>query len=154
PILGATVRVDKNRSRRSRLAYPLVCGVIALAVAATGCASTGAVPRPFPAPNRSDAPVPTPPSPAVAATTTGYDLVGTALGLRGTPYRNGGASPAGFDCSGFTQYVFGQHGVSLPRDVQNQFAEGESVDVRDVVAGDLLFFATADPAPSHVAIAV
>jgi peptidoglycan DL-endopeptidase CwlO len=80
--------------------------------------------------------------------------VGTALAQRGTPYRNGGADPMGFDCSGFTQYVFAQHGVTLPRAVHDQFKEGKPVKTADILAGDLLFFTTTDPGASHVAIAI
>ena len=44
------------------------------------------------------------------------DLIATAMALRGTPYRNGGTEPSrGFDCSGFVQWVFAQHGTILPR---------------------------------------
>jgi cell wall-associated NlpC family hydrolase len=81
-------------------------------------------------------------------------LVGTALSLRGTPYRNGGSDPSGFDCSGFTQYVFAQHGLALPRDVREQFRQGRSIDSRALLPGDLVFFSTTDPGVSHVAIVV
>jgi cell wall-associated NlpC family hydrolase len=84
----------------------------------------------------------------------GYALVGTALSLRGAPYRNGGSDPTGFDCSGFTQYVFAQYGVSLPRDVREQYRQGKSVKPEDLEAGDLVFFTTTDPGASHVAIAI
>jgi cell wall-associated NlpC family hydrolase len=83
-----------------------------------------------------------------------YALVGTALALRGIPYRNGGIDRQGFDCSGFTQYVFAQHGVSLPRDVREQFRVGKSVKPEELSPGDIVFFATTDPGPSHVAIAI
>lgn len=81
-------------------------------------------------------------------------LVGTALGLLGVPYRNGGADLAGFDCSGFTQYVFWQHGVPLPREVRDQFQVGASIRQHKVAPGDLIFFRTTDRRPSHVAIAL
>ena len=84
----------------------------------------------------------------------GYALAGTALALRGTPYRNGGADPSGFDCSGFTQYVFSQYGQALPREVREQYRVGKSVKVEDLAPGDILFFSTTDPGPSHVAIAI
>jgi cell wall-associated NlpC family hydrolase len=130
--------------------------VVAIGILASGCASRGgAVPRPFPGAD-------TPPAstssarererPAVAV--DGYALVGTALSFRGTPYRNGGSDPNGFDCSGFTQYVFAKYGVALPREVREQFHQGAAVDVRDLAPGDLLFFATTDPGVSHVAILV
>ena len=84
----------------------------------------------------------------------GYALAGTALALRGAPYRNGGADPHGFDCSGFTQYVFSQYGINLPRDVRAQFGAGKSVKPEELAAGDIVFFTTTDPGPSHVAIAI
>ena len=84
----------------------------------------------------------------------GYALAGTALSLRGIPYRNGGSDPNGFDCSGFTQYVFAQYGIALPREVRDQFHIGKSVKPDDLVAGDIVFFTTTDPGPSHVAIAI
>jgi cell wall-associated NlpC family hydrolase len=81
-------------------------------------------------------------------------LVDTALGLLGVPYRNGGADLAGFDCSGFTQYVFWQHGVPLPREVRDQFRFGEAIRQDNVAPGDLIFFRTTGRRPSHVAIAL
>jgi len=83
-----------------------------------------------------------------------YAITGTALALRGRPYLNGGSDPAGFDCSGFTQYVFGQHGVLLPRAVSDQFKMGKPVRADEVAAGDLLFFTTVAPGPTHAAIAL
>jgi cell wall-associated NlpC family hydrolase len=83
-----------------------------------------------------------------------YALVGTALALRGTPYRNGGSDPNGFDCSGFTQYVFAQYGVALPREVREQYQHGNPVEPSDLAPGDLVFFATTDPGASHVAIVI
>jgi len=76
------------------------------------------------------------------------------LSLRGAPYRNGGSDPAGFDCSGFTRYVFAQYGVSLPRDVREQYRWGKSVKPEELAAGDLIFFTTTEPGASHVGIAV
>lgn len=132
---------------------------IALAALCAACASTGAVPRPFPLPGAAPAPAApmpgsTPTAPAGVRGLDGYALVGTALSFRGVPYRNGGTDPKGFDCSGFTQYVFAQYGVALPREVREQFREGKSVAVRDVLPGDLIFFSTTESGPSHVGIAV
>ncbi|HZR22284.1 MAG TPA: C40 family peptidase [Vicinamibacterales bacterium] len=108
--------------------------------------------RAAPAPT---APAPPPPTSGVRGGFDGYALVGTALALRGTPYRNGGTDPkSGFDCSGFTQYVFAQYGIALPRDVHDQFQKGKSIKPQDVAPGDLIFFATTEKGPSHVGIAV
>jgi cell wall-associated NlpC family hydrolase len=81
-------------------------------------------------------------------------LVAAALQLRGTPYKNGGSDPRGFDCSGFTQYVFGQFNIVLPRETRDQFRLGQSVRLNDVAPGDLLFFTTGAPGASHVGIAI
>jgi cell wall-associated NlpC family hydrolase len=104
---------------------------------------------------------PSAPAPSDAATTPpsdhgvdSYALTGTALALRGSPYRNGGGDPSGFDCSGFTQYVFAQYGIALPRDVRAQYRAGKSIRPEELAAGDIVFFTTTEPGPSHVAIAI
>ncbi len=71
----------------------------------------------------------------------------------GTAYRSGGASPAGFDCSGFVQYLYSQAGVALPRTAEAQFDAGRSLRPRDIAAGDLVFFRTDGHRVSHVGIA-
>ena len=84
----------------------------------------------------------------------GYAIAGTALALRGVPYRNGGADPSGFDCSGFIWYVFGQHGITVPRTVTQQFEHGVEVDAGQLAAGDLVFFRTAGDTVSHVGMLI
>ena len=145
---------------------------LAVSTLAAACVSTGGsrvnVPRPFPVPGGAgngrapsqEAParpeplaVDEPPGPAGDAVDS-YALVGTALSLRGAPYRNGGSDPGGFDCSGFTQYVFAKYGVVLPREVRDQFQQGKSVKDEELSAGDLLFFTTVAPGPTHVGIAI
>ena len=68
----------------------------------------------------------------------------------GTPYRWGGNTPAGFDCSGFTKYVFSNEGISLPRTTDTQW--GETTPVNSPSIGDLVFFQTYKIGPSHVGI--
>ena len=151
-----------------RFPWPVIWA-LALAAGSAACASTGAVPKPFPMPGGSApapaAPTDAAPPPGAAAPTPapprgprsaidGYALVGTALALRGTPYRDGGTDLSGFDCSGFTQYVFAQHGVALPREVRDQFRVGKSVKPEEVAAGDMIFFTTTAPGATHVAIAI
>jgi cell wall-associated NlpC family hydrolase len=135
--------------------------MVLVALLATACASTGAVPRPFPLPG-SPTPSGTTGEPGGStrvpgrrvAGVSGYAVSSTALSLRGAPYRNGGADPLGFDCSGFVQYVYHQHGITMPREVRQQFTVGNDVDPRAVEPGDLLFFTTVAPGASHVGIAV
>lgn len=74
-----------------------------------------------------------------------------ALGQVGTPYRYGGSSPAGFDCSGLIHYSYQQAGKSIPRTTAGQWAELAPVGSRDMRAGDLLFFSI-EGKMSHVGL--
>lgn len=67
-------------------------------------------------------------------------VVGIAMQYLGVPYVWGGASPSGFDCSGFTQYVFAQVGVSLPHNAAMQYGYGSPVSRENLQPGDLVFF--------------
>ncbi len=79
-------------------------------------------------------------------------LVDNALSLSGVPYVYGGTSRSGFDCSGFTQYVYKGSGISLPRTSSTQYNVGTSVKRAELQQGDLVFFATYNSGPSHVGI--
>jgi cell wall-associated NlpC family hydrolase len=110
-----------------------------------------------PAPVATTPPMPgkTSPIPSAHGHADGYALSGTALSLRGAPYRNGGVDPvAGFDCSGFVKYVYAQHGVNMPREVREQFRIGKNVDRDQLEPGDLVFFSTVSPGASHVGIMI
>lgn len=78
----------------------------------------------------------------------------TARKYVGVRYRLGGTRPSAFDCSGFVRYVFGRHGVPLPRTANEQSAIGRSVVVGldSLEVGDLLFFRTPRGRAGHVAI--
>ena len=66
----------------------------------------------------------------------------------------GGAAPGGFDCSGFTTYVFSQVGVSLPHGATSQLSRGTEVSRSDLQPGDLVFFSDGSYPASHVGIYV
>jgi len=74
-------------------------------------------------------------------------LVGKALAHEaarwlGQPYHWGGETPAeGFDCSGYTRFVHGQLGISIPKRALEQFTGGQSVEPQSMQEGDLVFFA-------------
>jgi cell wall-associated NlpC family hydrolase len=128
------------------------------AVVASACASNAPRVRVLP-PNTApgvEKPVPAgtagPPSPGELV--GGASIARTAETLLGLPYRDGGALPDGFDCSGLVNYVFARHGIGVPRDVRRQAAAGIPVDRGDVSPGDLVFFATTGSGPTHVGIAI
>ena len=79
-------------------------------------------------------------------------LVDRALSLQGTSYVFGGTSKNGFDCSGFTKYVYASSGISLPRTSYAQFDSGNPVSKDNLQSGDLVFFSTYSSGASHVGI--
>jgi cell wall-associated NlpC family hydrolase len=78
--------------------------------------------------------------PAPPSSTLGGQAVAIAEQYLGVPYVWGGASPAGFDCSGFVMYVYGQLGVSLSHYAAAQYSAGPHVPESDLQPGDLVFF--------------
>nr|WP_261788642.1 C40 family peptidase [Kingella denitrificans] len=94
------------------------------------------------------------PSPAVSSSAGRGDvddLIGSAMGFLGVAYRFGGASPSGFDCSGFMQYIFRKaFAVNLPRTSAEQANVGVAVNRSQLQPGDMVFFRTAGSRISHV----
>ncbi|MFT3815102.1 MAG: C40 family peptidase [Acidovorax sp.] len=82
------------------------------------------------------------------------DLVVTAMGFLGVPYRRGGNSAeSGFDCSGFVRAMYEKSvGLILPRNASQQAHASEAIDKKDLQPGDLVFFNTMRRAFSHVGI--
>ena len=76
----------------------------------------------------------------------GLAVMRIASRYEGTPYRWGGTTPSGFDCSGYTQYVFNQVGISLPRTSDAQRAATTRISRAEARPGDLVFL------PGHVGI--
>jgi cell wall-associated NlpC family hydrolase len=77
-------------------------------------------------------------------------VMGVAKQLVGTPYKWGGTSPSGFDCSGFLQYVYAKKGFSIPRTVSDIW--NFAVSVAKPSVGDLVFYQTYKKGPSHAGI--
>jgi peptidoglycan DL-endopeptidase CwlO len=128
-----------------RRAATLTAALLASLAAATSAGAAGrpggACPRALPG---------TPARVACAAQSSfGRRAVRAALGQLGAPYAWGGATPAGFDCSGFTRWVYGRLGVDLPHSSYAQWASGRRV-WGPPRPGDLVFFAGL----SHVGIAL
>jgi len=123
-----------------RTLAPLVVGLALLG----GCASAPA-PRPAAVPE---------PAPAVTSAPAAPSQVGgrvAALARRfiGTPYRYGGDSPAGFDCSGLVYYVYREAGIAVPRTALEQRAQARHIPSDALEPGDLVFFYTPE---DHVGI--
>ena len=95
--------------------------------------------------------------PAVPLDLRADDVLMQAMGLIGTRYRFGGTTPQqGFDCSGFTSYVFRESiGLQLPRTANDQFVgSGASIEKSALTAGDLVFFRQGRGRIDHVGIYV
>ena len=80
------------------------------------------------------------PAATVAASSVGEEIAAYAQNFLGTPYVYGGSSTSGFDCSGFTKYVYGQFGYTLNRTATDQLSNGVSVSKDELQPGDLVFF--------------
>lgn len=80
-------------------------------------------------------------------------IITTAKKYIGVPYKWGGTTPKGFDCSGFVQYVFNAHGIEVPRTSSSQYYElTRKVSKSNLQPGDLVFFNTSGKGVSHVGI--
>lgn len=92
---------------------------------------------------------------ANASTVSGATIVATAKKYLGTPYVYGGASPSGFDCSGYVYYVLNSLGISVPRTLSSMYNKGTAVAKSQLQPGDIVFFKnTYKVGISHVGIYV
>lgn len=82
------------------------------------------------------------------------NLLDYAAEFLGVPYVYGGSTPDGFDCSGFTSYVYKALVGPIPRIAQSQFDAAEYVSREDLIPGDLVFFGSSSYSVSHVGIYV
>ena len=149
-VMAAQVSVSLPRLQRPAVRATL--GPIAVVATLSG---HGVTVRATPdLPGRSSTPRARAPTPGSASAAR---VLATAKQHLGAPYRYGGESPAaGFDCSGFVQYVYGRHGIILPRTSGLQAAAGRSLpmNLESLRPGDLLLFASTGTRVNHVAIYV
>jgi cell wall-associated NlpC family hydrolase len=105
-------------------------------------AAAAAAPAPIVSNSSTAAAPSTTPSPVAAPSGGGGNsaLVDIAMRYLGIPYVYAGADPSGFDCSGFTMYVYAQVGISLPHTAAMQFGMGTPVSYDQLAPGDLVFF--------------
>jgi murein DD-endopeptidase len=124
----------KRTSRRFAL-----IGVPVLALLATGCAM---------GPTHS----PADPQRQPVALNLGRQIIHSAMGQLGVPYRFGGDGPDAFDCSGLVRFVHAAHGVRVPRTTTDQHLAARPVPMEQIAPGDVLFFRFEGPKVSHVAL--
>ena len=133
----------------------IACCLIYIVVFIAGCAS--------PAPKQPSA-TPTKSSPKVTSTnkkykrstpvtySKGQQIVSIAKSMVGSPYKYGGASPKGFDCSGLVYYTHQQLNITVPRTTKQQAAHSQSKQLSSAKPGDILFFKIYGSSVSHVGI--
>jgi cell wall-associated NlpC family hydrolase len=83
-----------------------------------------------------------------------HALIEIAEGLRGKPYRYGGVTPKGFDCSGFVHYAYDKAGLSIPRTTGEQYQMAQRLSINEARPGDLLFFRINSRKLKHVGLYV
>ena len=123
PVVTTTARTTTSRTTTSRTTTSRTTTRTATTTAATSTASS-----------------------SVPASAFGSTIASIALRYIGVPYVYGGTTPSGFDCSGFTQYVYAQAGISIPRSSDAQRYAGTVVSYADAQTGDLIW------SPGHVGI--
>ena len=89
-----------------------------------------------------------------SSTSLGTQIANYGMSFVGYPYVYGGTSPSGFDCSGFTTFIFSKQNISLPRSSRSQYSalrgDSQVKDRRDLKAGDLVFFSGSRASKSNV----
>ena len=133
---AARVRVEARR-RAAEAQAPQLPPTATTTTATTTTTSATTTAEPPPPAQTTTAAAPSPPPPAAAGHPEAARI---ALGYLGVPYRWGGATPAGFDCSGLVAYVFAQLGIQLPHYAAAQFGYGAPVAENALQPGDLVFF--------------
>ena len=149
---GAVLTVTGIEGSWFAVSYNGVSGYVAsqyVLICSPSTADTSAPETPEETPAETPAETPTD---NPAATVSGSEIVSLAQQYLGVPYVYGGSSPSGFDCSGFTMYIFAQVGVKLPHGATSQLSYGASVSRSELQPGDLVFFQDYGAVASHVGI--
>jgi cell wall-associated NlpC family hydrolase len=143
--LSALAAADANNPKPAANGFSTSTTGATSTTGSTG--TTGTTARPAgpsaPAPAPTPAPRPTTPStpaPTVPSSGKGAAAASIAMGEIGVPYVYGGASPAGFDCSGLVMWAYAQVGVSLPHPTTAQWAVTQPISMSQLQVGDLVFF--------------
>ena len=148
-VMSAQVSLSLPKIQRPAVRATL--GPIALVATVSGHGVTiNATPK-----SSRRAPVARAPRRATAATASAARVLTTAESYLGERYLYGGETPGvGFDCSGFVQYVFGRHGLDLPRTSRQQAHAGRALprSVASLQPGDLMLFSSKGGGVDHVAI--
>lgn len=127
-----------------------LCCVMLLA----SCASPKPKPTVVSTPSKSKVITHKQATPVRAAKTnaTGNQLVSVAKSVLGSPYKYGGSSPKGFDCSGLVYYSHNKLGISVPRTTRQQAQRASNLSLNEIEPGDVLFFRIYGNRISHVGI--
>ena len=153
---GAYVAVTGIEKGWYAVSYNGVSGYVSGDYVALCAAASTVTETPAEAPVETPAETPAEEAPAVtetvSGTVSGSSVVALAQQHLGTPYVYGGSSASGFDCSGFTMYIFSQVGISLPHGATSQLSYGTEVSRSDLQPGDLVFFQDYGAVASHVGI--
>ncbi len=119
--------------------------LLAVTAAAALCGCGSAPVRPYHAERELSAPDSTSTAPGARAVYAAYRQLGT-------PYRYGGSTPDGFDCSGLIQYAYHRAGIDIPRTTRQQLRHARPVSLSALRPGDLVFFRVSRRKVSHVGI--
>ncbi len=142
-----------RRGVRGLAGLLILCLALPL-VLATGCSTARKVWDSIPVSIEKKRPSVSAPGEAGPKRSLGDRIAHTALSYVGTPYRYGGETPSGFDCSGLTSYVYRRYGYELPRRAEEQMKIGEKISKSRLVPGDLVFFKLSWMGNYHVGIYV
>jgi cell wall-associated NlpC family hydrolase len=122
----------------------IIRSLVLIVIVATGCAACAGSQATRPDSRSHSGALSNPNSTAAVASssrsTVGRRAAAVALEQVGVPYRYGGSSPSGFDCSGLVHYSYANAGKPIPRTTTRLFAELDPVESRQIRTGDLLFF--------------